>query len=289
MGISLLQPLPIGNAVRVFVTPPTGAAYWRILRRTANIFTGANDTGAVLVADACVDNSVLDIAALENGTTYFWAVYFFVSGAWVAGGVSSAVPAASYGSITPDPLTVVRRRVELGLAAEVKRGALKPASGAIRVVTAPYALPDKPDWPVVSVHVDQDAPSDRGIGEILDGPEQLVDGTWQSSEGWISAVTLGVVGISTNSDERIALRQALKRIVVGNLPVFDAAGMVQIGFSQSDEEDFESANVTLFRTVGTFTCLAPFVVTSVDQAITDVDITVTTYPENLNYVGSYVG
>ena len=139
--ITNVQPLSAGNAARLFITPPSGAKYWRVLRRTADAFTGASDTGAVVVADQNTDNAVLDAHGLVNGTPYFWRDYAWTGSAWIDSGASiSATPAATYVGDTNDPHHLVRDRVELGLAVEVSRGNIKPKSGKIPVLISPFAM-----------------------------------------------------------------------------------------------------------------------------------------------------
>ena len=84
-------PLSAGNAVRVFITPPAGALWWRVLRRTADVFTGQDDAGAVVALADGTDNTALDIAALVNGTAYFYRAYFWDGTAWAAGETVSVV------------------------------------------------------------------------------------------------------------------------------------------------------------------------------------------------------
>lgn len=277
MTISLIQPLPIGNALRLFITPPLGALWWRVRRRTvATAFTGPDDGGAALVADQCVDNVVLDDIALVNDIAYFYRVYYRLPGdAWAESDIASGTPAATYQGDDIDPQTLVKDRLTVGLAVEVKRGVLKPQSGKIPVLTAPFSAVDKVTFPCVSVHLDSDGAADRALGEMLYADQHEAIGGWTETEGWLSRTQLNIVGVSLNPDERIALRQAIQRIMTGNLPVFDAHGLVQCDFSQRDTEDFEASNAPLFLTSGAFTCMAPSFVSDTVGEITDVDAALT--------------
>lgn len=277
MTISLVQSLPIGNALRLFITPPPGALWWRVRRRTvATAFTGPDDGGAALVADQCVDNVVLDDIALVNDIAYFYRVYYRLPGdAWAESDVASGTPKATYQGDDIDPQTLVRDRLTAGLAVEVKRGVLKPKDGKVPVITAPFAQNDKVVFPCVSVHLDSDSPTDRALGEMLYADDHEMEGGWTETEGWLSRVQLNIVAVSLNPDERIALRQAIQRIMIGNLPVFEAHGLVQCEFSQRDTEDLESSNVPLYLTSGTFTCMAPAFVSDTVGEIADVASTLT--------------
>lgn len=277
--IALIQVLPIGNALRIFLNPVAGATQWVLLRKTTNDISGYNDAAAYQVLDTTVDTVVLDTANLINGTAYWYQDFYLVNGAWVAGAATSGTPASTLGGAGPDPLSLVRDRLELGLAAEVARGHLSPQAGYIQVLTAPPTFEDT-RWPVVTVHLQSDQPVDRALGEMLfpDVYDSL-SGNWDSSEGWVSSIALQVIAWSLNPDERIALRQAIKRVVLGNLQIFDDAGMVQIEFSQSDVDAVSGEfSAPVYQSVGNFNCLAPSLVTAVDTAITDVSVSVDPEP-----------
>lgn len=276
--ISMVQPLPAGNAIRVLVMPPEGATRWRLLRRTDSAFAGPTDPDAVLVAygdvGPVVPEGPIDRAGLINGTTYVYRDFAEVGGRWIAGSTASGMPAASYSGDTEDPQSLVRERLELGLAEEVKRGVLVPQSGKVRVITAPFATEANITFPVVSVHLASEAPAERGIGEELMPPTvDPDDGDVADYEGWLGRVELNIVGVSLNADERIALRRALRRIVVANLPIFDAAGMTRISFSQRDEEQFTEKGTPLFMAVGSLDCIAPFFVAAEAPAVSAANVT----------------
>jgi len=254
MAITLIQALSAGNALRVFITPPAGAVYWRVLRRTADVFTGFDDAGAVSVTSATTDNAVLDVTALVNGTEYFYRFYSWDGSACTDAGVSvTATPATTYLDQTIDPLTVVISRIALGLAAEVARGNLVPAKGFIPVFNAPYALPEKITFPMVTVHLDRFGPTERFIGEDIESGIGD-DGFWRESEGFLARSAMNIAGVSLNSDERIQLRLALVRILQANFQVFSSLGLTQIEFAFADSEQLANENSPLFLTGGSFTC-----------------------------------
>lgn len=286
MSITHIHPLPIGNALRLVITPPRGADWWRVLRRTADAFTGPDDPGAVRVADQCADNALLDDAGLVNGVPYVYRAYYRVGGGWTASGPAVGVAAATYRGEGPDAPSILRDRLAAGLAVEVGRGALTPASGAVPVIAAPLAAVPTIAFPCLSVRLDSDAPAERGLGDLpaadRRAPEDgWPDGGWPNdgwieSEGWLSRVQISVVGASRDADERSALRQAIRRVVVGNLPVFAAHGLSACDFTQLDGEDLTRADGPLFLTTGSFVCLAPTLVSDAVGAITDVDATLFT-------------
>lgn len=269
--IAMIQPLAAGNALRVTLDVPAGATKCRLLRKVTGTFSGQDDPDAYLVSEA-LERSVLDFANLANGTLYYYGAYFFVGAAWQTSAVVSATPAATYEDRGGDVLTLVRERVDLGLQVEVDRGTLTHDQGHIKVLTAPPIFDDTV-WPVVTVHLANEAPGERGVGEIL-FPDEF-DGTdWGDSDGWLARVQVTIMGWSLNPDERIELRKALRRIVVTNLSLFDFAGMVEIDFSQQDTEDFNSWSVPVYQVLCTLSCMAPVLVGSKVGAIDEVITTI---------------
>jgi hypothetical protein len=271
--ISFIETLPIGNAIRVFWTPPAGASQVTILRKTADTFAGQNDPNALVVYEGSAVVSALDTNSLTNGTPYYYHEYDLINSAWVDGGASvSATPATVDQGAGPDVLSLVRDRLELALRAAVTSGAIVQALGYVPVLTAPPVF-DQTKFPLVTVHLELDQPEVRGLGELV-SPDIFDAGNndWVSSEGWLSRVNLKIVGWVLNPDERIALRQSIKAALIGNLPVFDDAGMDLIEASFVDTEDFESYGAPVYQTVCDFTCLAPSVVTGTTPPINDVTV-----------------
>ena len=274
--IDFVEPLPSGNALRLYISPPAGARSWRVLRRTdAAAFTGPDDAGAVKVADRTRDNVILDDRALVNGTTYAYRAFYANGlGAWIAQDDTTGTPAATYASSSSDPQTLLRDRLALGLAVEVQRGKLQPTSGKIQVVTAPFALVDAISFPCVSVHHDSDASSNYAVGDAI-GLEQSASGIgWDVTEGWLSRFSLNVTAASLSGDERIQLRLAIQRVVVSNLPVFYDHGLRNIDFAMRDhEEQGGSNNASLFMCIGSFGCTAPCFSVSTEAEIAAVNVT----------------
>lgn len=269
--IAFIQPLPVGNAVRGILALPSGSERTRVLRKLADTFTGPDDPQAGVVYEG-VEPAFLDVEALTNGTPYYYRAYHLVGGNWVATATQSATPARTLGYDGPNPLELIRKRVELSLKQEVLAGALAHELSYIPVYTAP-PLYEETRWPVVTVHLRNDGPQQRAVGEII-GPDiyDEDDDTWTSGEGWLSMVRLDVMGWSLNSDERNDLRLAIKRALMGNLPVFRAAGIDQFTFDQSDLDDTESYQAPVYQTIANVSGVMPSVVTAVTSAIEDVTV-----------------
>lgn len=271
--IEMLEPLSVGNAVRVVLSPPAGSLYWNVLRNTTGVFPSATDPNSTLVFQGS-DAAPVDTTGLVNGTKYYYNAFYWNGTTWTADTASSCTPNATYQDSSTDVLSVVRDRIDAGLQVEVARGTLVPQSGAIQVLTAPPVFQDT-RWPVVTVHLLSEAPVVRGLGELVETDSfDTTAHLWDESEGWMARVQLAVIGWSQNPDERIALRQALRRLIVANLPVFDANGMLEIEFSQQDVDAISGEYpAPVYQSAGTFTCLAPVIVGDQVDAITDVQVT----------------
>lgn len=248
-----IKPLPVGNAVRLIVTPPKLALKWRVLRRTTDAFTGHDDAGAVLVS-AGQDNAILDVFALVNGVQYFYRAYWFDGLAWHIGGQETVTPAASYWPEHADVLTLVRDRFADGLKHEVSQGRLIPATGKIPVNTAPPQFENTP-FPVVTAQLESDACGEQFLGDMADLDQFNEEtGEWVSSEGALFNTKLSIVGWSLNPDERLELRKSIRNIWLANREVFAGLGLFNLEFSQSDSEDFQSYGAPVYLSTAVFTC-----------------------------------
>ena len=271
------QPLPAGNAAQLVLRPPKGAATWRVQRNTTGVFTGPATPGAAVVADDWGEASFVDMVGLTNGTPHHYRVdYRDAAGAWMAGkeDVATVTPMATFGGDPVDPQILLRDRLEAGLAVEVQRGTLKASAKKkqIEVLMAPFALSDNIAFPIVSVHLESLSSAERMLGETIAADRELREGGWRESEGWLARCVLNIVGVALNPGERAALRRAINRVVLANLPVLDAAGIILPDLQQRDHEDSESYNAPLFFTLGTFSCLCPVFATGDVGEIESVEV-----------------
>lgn len=275
MSITAITPISAGAALRIFLTPPAGAIAWRILRLASDTFAGPSDPLAAVV-HAGVSKSVLDDSGLVDGATYWYRVYYWSGVAWTASASVSASPTATYTDESEDALTVLRDRLEAGLLVEVQRGNLVHVDGAIPVLTAP-PIYDDTRFPVVTVHLQNESPAERYIGESLLGDEGETDwftGAATDSQGWLAETTLTVMGWSLNPDVRKDMRKAIRRVIVANLPVFDEHGLLNVSFTQQDTEDFQSYSAPVYQVMTTFTCKTPILVSAPAAGnVTDVTLT----------------
>lgn len=274
--ISSIVPQAVGNAVRLWLQPPANARLWRILRREDDNFSSANDPGARKVYEGAA-KSVVDFEFLENGTEYWYQVFYYNGSAWSAGGAAvSETPAATYEDRSVDALEVVLHRLQAGVRAEVARGKLHPQdpSHDIKVFSAPPAW-ESISWPLFTVHLQTETPEIRSLGEITttDAIDELTE-QWDDLEGWYAKSTLNIIGWSQNPDERIELRKTLRRILVANLGVLDAAGLARVEFQLQDLDSVGGEYPTcVYQAMCTLTCLTPVrVVTERSVPISDVTV-----------------
>lgn len=274
--ISQVAPLAVGNAVQIVVQLPAATVHWRVLRNETGVFASFNDPAATLVQDAEASDPLqfIDASNLVNGTLYYYAAFYWDDTAWTTDAPVSVTPATTYQDDSVDAQSIVRDRIDAGIAAEIARNALKPIAGKIKVLLAPPVFEDTA-FPCISVHLQSEAPTQRALGENIanDELDSFTD-LFDDHEGWWSKVQLQVIGWSLNADERVLLRKAIRRVIAANLAVFDAALLLQVEFSQQDIEDFSTYNVPIYETMGTFSCLTPIAVNAPGAPITTVTSTV---------------
>lgn len=274
--ISFIQSLASGNAVKVALNPPKQADRWRLLRKATDDFTGQDDPAAAVILDGD-ERYIVDRTTLLNGNVYHYKLYSLIGANWVTTPSVQVTVTAGYFGISNDPLDVIRERLELGLKVEVTRGKLKHARDYIPVKTA-FPFNEAAMWPMVTVHVQSVSTDTRAIGELweTDADEDM--------DGGLDRWRIDVIGWTMNPDERNELRKAIRRVIVANLPLFDDVGMIQIDFSQMDAEELadKDKNIVIYKTVGSFSCLAPFVVANEGPTVETVETTVNTINYEVN-------
>lgn len=264
-----------GNAAILTVVPPEQADYVAVLRRPDASFVGIPDAGATEIHRG-EGGTVVDVT-VANGTVYFYKDYAFYDGAFHDDEAAplSVTPASTYVPFGPDVRKLVRDRLDLGYRQEILRGLLvikPPAAGAITKIPVVTAPPDSKTtaWPVVSVKVLTDTPQDRGVGE------QLLDGSDTPNETALDIFAIEVTCWSQNPDERHALHEATRRIVMANLSVFAAMGLDKVEWRQQDVDYLDGTlfDGLVYSAVMTLTCESPVGVIAQDQNVIVADINV---------------
>lgn len=259
----MVQPLSVGNALRLFLEPPASAVRWKILRKGLDAFTGHDDPSAAVIYEGA-ERVIIDARFLQNEVMAFYRPFYTADGAtWTAGATASGTPGASYEDQTTDVLSFLRERLEAGLQVEVQRGNLVNELGYIQVYTAAPSLERDLKFPLVTLHLEDEDPSVRAVGEMIGGDEfDAIGEDWTEAEGWLANVSISVLGWSLNADERIELRKAIRRVIVANLGVFADQGWQQVNLSLRDMDALNGEfSAPVYQVAATFTCLAPVVVT----------------------------
>lgn len=255
----MVQPLHVGNALRLYIEPPAGSVRWKVLRKGSDSFSTHNDPSAVVAYEGD-ERVVIDSAFLQNQVMAFYRPFYTVDGViWTPGDTAHGTPDAIYEDLTTDVLSVLRQRIESGLLVECQRGNFATDLGYVQVYTASPSLERDLAMPLVTVHLENEEPGERFLGEDMIGDQfDSIGDEWTESEGWLANVSVTLIGWSLNSDERIELRKAIRRIVVANLPVFADEGWQQCSLSQ---QDIDAVNgeypAHIYQVMSTFSCLAP--------------------------------
>ncbi|BCP56313.1 hypothetical protein K32_49300 [Kaistia sp. 32K] len=278
MAISIVQPLSAGSAIRLFIDPPAGARYWRILQMGLDDFDSLDIDSAEPFEDRGLeymvwpdgsmvplvyqgDDRVVVVAQhLQNEVMAFFRPYYRMDDdTWQAGATARGTPTALFEESSTDVQSFVRDRIEDALRVECLRGNIMAEYEYVQVYTAPPALEQNLRFPLVTITLDDESPAERAIGEDITGDwfDEVGD-DWFESEGYLAQVQLSIVGWSLNSDERIELRKALRRAFIANLPIFESRGMIlpQISFQDVDALNGEF-NVNMYQVMGSFSCQAP--------------------------------
>lgn len=255
----MIQPMAIGNALKLYLTPPANAEYWRVLRKATDDITDENDPYALMAYEGDV-RAFVDCASLQNEVRAYYTPFYHINGAWVRGAGNYGTPVATYEDYSTDVLSLVRERLEAGLTVEVERGNLLNELGYIQVFTAPPNVKMNISFPLVTVTLEDESPSVRGIGEDIESEySDEEDDTWLEQDGWLASVRLNITGWSVNPDERIELRKAIRRVMVANFKVFADKGVILPELSQNDFDavNGEFGDTPMYLVTGEFTCTAP--------------------------------
>ncbi|WP_293372304.1 hypothetical protein [Nevskia sp.] len=256
----------------------------RVLRRTDAAFAGPADPDATLIYQGA-NPRVVDLRA-SNGSTWYYKAFDLVDGVFVdnASPAVQATPQSRYQPLGVDFEAVLKARLELGLQQEMTRGLLRVKllgrNGAqpplkIAVVYGP-AVFGETDWPVVSVQLKNNAPGERGIGETLFGGSEF------EGESWLAMQSVEIAAWTQNPDQRREMRLALTRIVIANLPVLEALGVV-VGDPRVSVMDFLDNGqflVPVYTAVVSFSAQVPEgIAATINGTVIDrVDVAADTFP-----------
>ena len=243
-----------GNAIRLYLNPPADAVLWYVKRNTTPDFIKAP------IIYTGTDEMFVDTLALTNDVKVFYRVdYRRADGSVYEGNVQHCTPSASYEDYSTDVISLLRERLEAGLMEEVKRTTLYNEMGYIQVLSAPPSLQNNLAFPLVTLTLENEAPMERSIGELIDD-EYFDEETneWVEQSGWLADVSVSITGWSLNPDERIELRKAIRRIIVANLTLFASRGILLPHLSLTDADAVSGEfDAPLYLVNGDFKCQAP--------------------------------
>lgn len=278
--IAFARVLSCGNAASLLVRPESGSEQWRLLRRTDDAFTGYDDAGAVLAAQGENDRdyAVVDFSGLTNGQSYWYRLYTLADGNWsVDGDDASLTPAYNAEPLysAPNVADFVRERMDLGLQGELAAGRLTHENGRIPVLSANPRV-ESIKLPAVTVILEMRQAAERAVGETVI-PDIFDEDLWSECEGWLDRSSVQIAVWALNYEDRLRLRDSVQRVLMLNLPIFDAAGYNLIEVSESDSFDAESFGAPVYQSLFTFSCLHQALVRTQIPPITQVEVNADEY------------
>lgn len=272
-----------GNAVSLLIQADLAAEAYRLLRRGDGNFAGEDDPDAEVIAAGEALNgeseTVVDFYQLVNGEPVHYRLYELIGGEWLSRADDDEVVTPAYLAeplyASFDATDIIRERIALGLASETAAGNLRHISGEIPVLLA-YPQIESVRLPLVTVILQSRRPEVRGMGELIipDDFGRSESDMWSTFEGWMDRSTVQIAVWSKNHEGRLQVRDAVQRVLMLNMPVFEAAGMALPDLDERDDADFEQYNAPIYQSIFTFSCLHPAMVRSRFAAIDSVEVTI---------------
>lgn len=262
-------PMMFGGGVRLEWISPIDATFDHvtILRKPTNTISGPTDPSATVVyigkGDVCTPyrtiarpidgvtparyRQIFDTMNIGYSLTYYYAIY-----AMDSGGIAISV-AASMPAIMPsvsvfeelDVLQVLIDYINAYMNAQIVGQSLSLRSGqTINVLNGPPLI-DNATWPMVSVHLDDDHPSEFSLADSI-GADDVTGDTTIHRRGYMSDASISVVGWTDNPDVRKSLYRNLKGSLISVRQLLENLGFMNIVVSGRYAEDFESYGMPLF-------------------------------------------
>ncbi|MDO8357315.1 MAG: hypothetical protein Q7U76_13070 [Nitrospirota bacterium] len=262
-------PFAFGGAVSLAWINPLDLTYdhVKILRKTTDTISGPTDPSAIVIytgsGNVCapyrgifmpVDDvtlaryrKVLDVVTVGYGTTYYYAIFacnLDETDISVAALIQARTPNVSaFEEI--DILQLLIDYINPYMNAQIVADSLALRDGqTINVLNGPPLL-DCATWPMVSVHLDDDHPSDFSIGDVV-GTDDVTGDAVLHRRGYMSDASISVVGWTDNPDVRKSLYRNLKGCLISVRQLLEQLGFMNIVVSGRYAEDFESYGLPLF-------------------------------------------
>jgi|GEM_PF-5603228 len=297
VGAFQVTPITFGGGVRVDWLNPTDAAYDHviILRKLTNNIAGPTDPGATLVYTGpgwpndefrAIINPypvtgetryrwVMDTVGLAWATTYYYAIYAANLpetdlSAKISG--KAVVPdAATFEEV--DVIGVLMDYLPSYLARTIAQGALRVKTEVTTIpVTDGPPLLDNIAFPVVSLHLEQDATNNFGLGDRVGSAGQT--GGIVTRRGYLSSQNLKIIGwAGDNPEVRRSLYRAIKAALTAGRPTLGAYGVINPSLTGAYMEDFESYDMPMFFGVFTLSYTLPTcVVVAATAPLAEIDV-----------------
>lgn len=257
--ITMIMPLGVGNAVKMFFEPPEKAENMKVMKKGSPGITGPDDQSAALVFTGIRDYFVDDVG-LMNGVTYWFKPFYLIGGDWVGGDERSVIPAYTDKDLTSDPLTVLRERLRSGFESAIEAGEVANVR-VIPVYDAPPQNTVDTPFPCVSLIYADESPAEEFIGMDIIGDSLDDESSWFDSHGYIGNFSIDIGIWCINPVQRRTLRKILRKLLLANNDVFSSHGFVNVTYNTRDE-DMLNESPPLYIVIGSFRCQAPVLVGS---------------------------
>ncbi len=267
--IAEVRPFTFGGGARLLWTNPTDATFDHvvILRKATEDISGIADPGATVayrgvgkqaaefrsvflpddVALSDLYRTILDDVASWNATLYY--ALYASDAAESDVSAPMVLPAAFAPVSTFEELDVIGTLLPfIGsyLNQQIATGTLRVPNGvtAIDVFDGPPLL-DALQFPLVSLHLDDDKPAGFAIGDNIGHMDE--DGDLPvSRRGFMSNVVVAVVGVTPNPEVRRHLYRMLKGALIAARQLLEQRGMLSMEVTGRFSEDFVNYDMPLY-------------------------------------------
>ena len=264
------RPFTYGGSVRLLWVNPTDVTYDHvvILRKSANTFTGIADPAATVVyrgtgkqaeeyrsvflpgdvATSDLYRTILDSENIGWNVTLYYAIYatnFVESDVATAQIIAAELPQVS----TFEELDVIGTLltfINSYLNQQIATGAFLLPAGVtnIEIFDGPPLL-DTAKFPVVSLHLDDDHPVGFAVGDNIGHMDDSGDNVI-ARRGFMSMVTIAVVGVTDNPEVRRHLFRYLKASLIAARQLLEQQGLLNMEVSGRYAEDFVNYDMPLY-------------------------------------------
>ncbi len=153
--------------------------------------------------------------------------------------------------VEPDVHQLLMDYIDHGLARALASKALKipkNMAGQISALSVVSALPrlDDTTWPVVSVHLDDDSPSDYALGDVVQAYD-LTEGVSLPHLGYLSLLSFSIGGwAADNPVVQRSLYRILKGLLMGARQLLTECGVLKLELTGGYREDMQSYDMPMY-------------------------------------------